>query len=164
MRCHCWSEIVILTIFTVLVTIKTNNKSKDCYFAFQTFYMLTCSTVVKFPYYTYVIIERHLNITKHRKNSNYKAPTRTTHVKGPPRKHGAYRSVASLLMWSAVSARSANGGPPFSMSQPRLPRFRKVAALRPTLKDGPREPGERHSQSMYASYRSEVYAPWHWFV
>ena len=49
--------------------------------------MLTCSTVVKFAYSTYVIIERHLNITQeHRTNSNY----------NKARKHGAYRSMASL--------------------------------------------------------------------
>ena len=64
MRCHCCSEIVILKILTVVVKIKNNNKSKNCYFAFQTLYMLTCSTVVKFAYYTYAIIERHLNITR----------------------------------------------------------------------------------------------------
>ena len=63
--CHCCSEIVILRILSVLVKIKTNNKkSKNCYFTFQTVYMLTCSTVVKFAYYMYVIIERHLNITR----------------------------------------------------------------------------------------------------
>ena len=45
--------------------------------------MLTCSTVAKFAYYTYVIIGRHLNITRTPYNSNYKAPTRTTPVKGP---------------------------------------------------------------------------------
>ena len=51
----------------VLVKINTNKRTtnpKNCYFAFQTLYMLTCSTVVKFAYYTYVTIERHLNITR----------------------------------------------------------------------------------------------------
>ena len=55
---------ILLYLFSVVVKIKTNKQQiQELLFLFQTLYMLTCSTIVKFAYYTYVIIERHLNIT-----------------------------------------------------------------------------------------------------
>ena len=52
-------------MLTVLVKIKTNKQQiQELLFVFQTLYMLPCSTVVQFAYYTSVIIERHLNITR----------------------------------------------------------------------------------------------------
>jgi hypothetical protein len=58
------SEIVTLRILTVLVKIKTNTQQiQELLFRLSNI-VLTCSTVVKFAYYTYVIIERHLIITR----------------------------------------------------------------------------------------------------
>ena len=67
------SNTPVLRILTVLVKIKT-------------LYMLTCNTVVKFAYYT-LLLKDISTSQEHCKNSNYKAPTITTHVKpkGPPR-------------------------------------------------------------------------------
>ena len=52
----------------MLVKIKTNKQQiQELLFRLSNIvhnYMLTYSTVVKFAYYTYVIIERHLNITR----------------------------------------------------------------------------------------------------
>ena len=74
-RCHycdhlSFSRHSICPTSSLALKIKTNNKSKNCYFS-------SCSNVVKFAYYTYFSIERHRS--QHHKNTVKTAPI-ITHV------------------------------------------------------------------------------------
>ena len=93
---------------------KTNKQQiQELLFRLSNIVYANC-TVVLFAYYTSVIIERHLNITRTPKKSNYKAPTRTTHVNGP------HVNMERIDRWNLCEcgppfpARSANSGPPIS--------------------------------------------------